>query len=85
MIVLTRDGQGGPDAQHCGDVNNLCVLASATCDGTLFGGDIVNASTTGYWTTWSYQAAIKLEHFTTGASDKTVTTAGTSQNPHLVS
>jgi len=65
--------------------NPYRTIASATCDGTLFGGDVVNAGTTGYWTAWSYQGAIKLEHFTTGASDKTVTAAGTSQNPHLVS
>ncbi len=64
---------------------NYKTIVSATCDGTLFGGDIVNATTSGYWTAWSYQHAIKLEHFTTGASDRTVTTAGDSENPHLVS
>lgn len=63
---------------------NYKTIVSATCDGTLFGGDVVNATTTGYWTAWSYQNAIKLEHFTTGASDQTVTTAGDSENPHLV-
>lgn len=65
--------------------NPYRTIVSATCDGTLFGGDVVNAGTTGYWTAWSYQGAIKLEHFTAGASDQTVTTAGTVQNPHLVS
>ena len=62
-------------------------IVSATCDGTLFSGDIVNAGNgkAGYWIAWSYQGVIKLEHFTTGASDQTVTTAGTTQNPHLVS
>ncbi len=64
--------------------NPYRTIVSATCDGTLFGGDIVNASVAGYWIAWSYQGSIKLEHFTTGASDNTVTTAGTSQNPHLV-
>jgi len=64
---------------------NYKTIVSATCDGTLFGGDVVNATTAGYWTAWSYQQSIKLEHFTTGASDQTVTTAGDSQNPHLVS
>ena len=63
---------------------NYKTVVSATCDGTLFGGDVVNATTAGYWLAWSYQGAIKLEHFSTGASDSTVTTAGTSQNPHLV-
>ena len=28
VVVLTRDGMGGTDAQHCGDVNNLCGLPS---------------------------------------------------------
>lgn len=64
---------------------NYKTIVSASCDGTLFGGDVVLAGDTGYWTAWSYQAAIKLEHFTSGASDKTVTTAGNTQNPHLVS
>jgi hypothetical protein len=63
---------------------NYQTVKSASCDGTLFGGDIVNASDTGYWLAWSYQGSIRLEHFTTAASDKTVTTAGTNQNPHLV-
>ena len=65
--------------------NPYRTIVTATCDGTLFSGDIVNAGTTGYWIAWSYQGSIKLEHFTTGASDQTVTTAGTTQNPHLVS
>ena len=63
---------------------NYTTIATATCDGTLFGGDVVNASIAGYWTAWSYQGKIKLEHFTTGTSDKSVATAGTTQNPHLV-
>jgi len=63
---------------------NYTTIVSASCDNTLFGGDVVNAGTTGYWIAWSYQNAIKLEHFSTGASDKTVATAGNTQNPHLV-
>jgi hypothetical protein len=63
---------------------NYQTIASATCDGTLFNGDVVLAGNSGYWVAWSYQNVIKLEHFTTGASDQTVTTAGNSQNPHLV-
>jgi hypothetical protein len=65
--------------------NPYRTVAAGTCDGTLFGGDIVNAGTTGYWTAWSQGHVIRLEHFTTGASDQTVTTAGTTMNPHLVS
>jgi hypothetical protein len=60
------------------------TIKSASCDGTLFSGDIVNASDTGYWLAWSYQGAVRLEHFTTATPDKTVTTASTVQNPHLV-
>jgi hypothetical protein len=59
-------------------------IAAGTCDGTLFGGDVVNAGTDGYWTAWSQGGSIRLEHFTTGASDKTVTTAGNTKYPHLV-
>ena len=64
--------------------NPYRTVAAGTCDGTLFGGDIVNAGTAGYWTAWSQGGTIRLEHFTTGASDQTVT-AGSSMHPHLVS
>jgi len=64
--------------------NPYRTVAAGTCDGTLFGGDIVNAGTTGYWTAWSQGHVIRLEHFTTGMSDQTVMTAGTTMNPHLV-
>jgi hypothetical protein len=65
--------------------NPYRTVAAGTCDGTLFGGDLVLASTTGYWTAWSQGGAIRLEHFTTGASDQTISNAGSSSHPHLVS
>ncbi|MFI5845985.1 hypothetical protein ACIA8K_40405 [Catenuloplanes sp. NPDC051500] len=65
--------------------NPYRTIAAGTCDGTLFGGDLVLAKSTGYWTAWSQGNAVRLEHFTTGASDTTITTASTSQHPHLVS
>jgi hypothetical protein len=66
--------------------NGYHTVATGTCDGTLFGGDIVLAGDTGYWTAWSQGMVIKLEHFSgTSASDKTVTTAGNTEHPHLVS
>jgi hypothetical protein len=61
------------------------TVASGTCDGTLFGGDIVLSSTPGYWTAWSQGGQIRLEHFTDGDSDATIMDAGASQHPHLVS
>lgn len=61
------------------------TVAAGACDGTLFGGDLVLASTDGYWTAWSQGGTIRLEHFTTGASDQTVDNAGSSSHPHLVS
>jgi hypothetical protein len=64
--------------------NPYRTIASGTCDSTLFGGDVVNATTTGYWTAWSQGGTIRLEHFTTGASDQTIT-AGSGAHPHLVS
>jgi hypothetical protein len=60
------------------------ATSTAQCDGKLFGGDVVLAGDAGYWVTWSDGGNIKLEHFTSGASDKTVM-AGASQHPHLVS
>jgi hypothetical protein len=66
--------------------NGYHTVATGTCDGTLFGGDIVLAGDTGYWTAWSQGMVIKLEHFSgTSPSDKTVTTAGNTEHPHLVS
>jgi hypothetical protein len=65
--------------------NPYRTVASGTCDGSLFGGDLVLASTTGYWTAWSQGGTIRLEHFTTGASDQTISNAGSSSHPHLVS
>jgi hypothetical protein len=61
------------------------TVAAGTCDGTLFGGDLVLAKTAGYWTAWSQGGKARLEHFTTGASDQTVTTAAATSHPHLVS
>jgi hypothetical protein len=65
--------------------NPYRTVAQGTCDGTLFGGDLVLASTTGYWTAWSQGGSIRLEHFSTGASDATIADAGSSSHPHLVS
>lgn len=64
--------------------NPYRTVAAGTCDGTLFGGDLVLAKSTGYWTAWSQGNAVRLEHFTTGASDTTISTGVTSQHPHLV-
>jgi hypothetical protein len=64
--------------------NPYRTVATGTCDGTLFGGDIVLASTAGYWTAWSQGGQVRLEHFTTGASSSTITTSAKSSHPHLV-
>ena len=65
--------------------NGYHTVATGTCDGTLFGGDIVLAGTTGYWTAWSQGGTIRLEHFSgTSPSDQTVM-AASSMHPHLVS
>jgi hypothetical protein len=61
------------------------TVAAGTCDGTLFGGDLVLAKTTGYWTAWSQGGKARLDHFTTGASDTTITTSAATAHPHLVS
>jgi hypothetical protein len=61
------------------------TVASGTCDGTLFGGDLVLATRRGYWTAWSQGGQVRLEHFFNGASDRTVRTAARSSHAHLVS
>ncbi|HKT04561.1 MAG TPA: hypothetical protein VJT31_34020, partial [Rugosimonospora sp.] len=61
------------------------TVAPGTCDGTLFGGDIVLARTTGYWVAWSQGGQARLEHFTRGPSDNTVKTSARTSHPHLVS
>lgn len=65
--------------------NPYRTVAAGACDGTLFGGDLVLGGTSGYWTAWSQGGQVRLDHFTTGASDKTVRTAARSAHPHLVS
>ena len=64
--------------------NPYRTVAAGTCDGTLFGGDLVLASVPGYWTAWSQGGQARLEHFTTGASDTSITTAAKTSHPHLV-
>jgi hypothetical protein len=64
--------------------NPYRTVAAGACDGTLFGGDLVLASTQGYWTAWSQGGQVRLEHFTTGPSDSTIRTAAKSSHPHLV-
>jgi hypothetical protein len=65
--------------------NPYRTVAAGKCDGTLFGGDLVLAKGKGYWTAWSQGGSVRLEHFTTGKSDKTIRTGASSQHPHLVS
>ena len=60
------------------------TVASGTCDGTLFGGDLVLARNRGYWTAWSQGGQVRLEHFSTGPSETTIRTSARSSHPHLV-
>ncbi|GAA4245086.1 hypothetical protein GCM10022255_010940 [Dactylosporangium darangshiense] len=60
------------------------TVATGACDGTLFGGDLVLARTSGYWSAWSQGGQARLEHFGNGASDSTVRTGAASAHPHLV-
>lgn len=62
------------------------TVAQGTCDGSLFGGDLVLSTTPGYWVAWSQGDQIRLEHFSgDDPSDLTITNAGASRHPHLVS
>ena len=60
------------------------TVAAGTCDGTLFGGDLVAARAGGTWTAWSQGGVVRLARFTTGAANRTVTTSARSAHPHLV-
>jgi hypothetical protein len=64
--------------------NPYRTIAAGTCDGTLFGGDLVLSTTPGYWTAWSQGGAVRLQHFTDSGPDTSVASAGSSQHPHLV-
>ncbi|MEV4132963.1 hypothetical protein AB0J72_12455 [Dactylosporangium sp. NPDC049742] len=64
--------------------NPYRTVAAGTCDGTLFGGDLVLAASKGYWTAWSQGGKARLERFNTGASESTVTTPAKTAHPHLV-
>jgi hypothetical protein len=63
--------------------NPYRTVAAGTCDGTLFGGDLVLAKSKGYWTAWSQGGKVRLEHFTTAKADTTIRTAASSSHPHL--
>jgi hypothetical protein len=65
--------------------NPYRTVVQGTCDGTLFGGDLVLAKSAGYWTAWSQGGKARLARFTTGAAKQTVTTSASTSHPHLVS
>lgn len=64
--------------------NPYRTVASGTCDGTLFGGDLVLARGSGAWSAWSQGGKVRLARFTTGAANKSISTGVSSQHPHLV-
>jgi hypothetical protein len=90
---IVWDPRVGRYAMVCATDNNCRIarpnpyrtVAAGACDGTLFGGDLVLASTTGYWTAWSQGGQVRLEHFSAGPSDATIRTGVKSSHPHLVS
>jgi RNA polymerase sigma factor (sigma-70 family) len=89
---IVWDPRVGRFAMACATDNNCQIaqppnfqtIATGTCDGTLFGGDIVLSSTSGYWVGWSQGGRARLDHFSTGSSNKTVTTSASTSHPHLV-
>jgi len=60
------------------------TVAKSTRDGTLFGGDLVLAKSSGYWTAWSQGSTVRISRFTTGKAKKTIKPKVSSQHPHLV-
>ena len=66
--------------------NPYRTVASGTCDGTLFGGDLVLAKSAGYWAAWSQGGKARLAHFAgNSAATRNLTTPAGTQHPHLVS
>jgi hypothetical protein len=64
--------------------NPYRTIATGTCDDKLFGGDVVLSTQPGYWTAWSQDDVVKLQHFTDDGPDTAVDDAGGSRHPHLV-
>jgi len=64
--------------------NPYRTVAAGTCDGSLFGGDLVLAKAKGYWTAWSQGGRVRLSHFNGGKADQTIKTAARAAHPHLV-
>jgi hypothetical protein len=75
------------DADNCAikRPDTGALLFQATCSGKFFNGDLVNATSGGYWSAWSDTGTIRLNHFmfdnTKGAA---ISDAGASEHPHLV-
>ncbi|MFI5888560.1 hypothetical protein ACIA5D_00410 [Actinoplanes sp. NPDC051513] len=66
--------------------NPYRTVAAGTCDGTLFGGDLVLAKSSGYWTAWSQGGSVRLSRFSgSSAASRTIKTSASSAHPHLVS
>lgn len=61
--------------------NSYRTVAGGNCDGTLFGGDLVLSGGSGYLTAWSQGGVERLEHFSTGESDKTISTQANTSHP----
>ena len=75
------------------DANNCAIqrpdtgalLFQATCSGKFFNGDLITASDGAYWSAWSDTDAIRLNQFNfKNVKGTQVSSAGSSQHPHLV-
>ena len=60
------------------------TIVHATCDGHFFGGDVVLAPDTGFWTSYSSGGTIRLAHFVTAAADRELGDVGGGDFSHLV-
>jgi len=63
---------------------NYTTVATSTCDGNLFNGDLVNGSAAGYWDAWANAGQVALQHFTSSGSDTAITGIVSNLHPHLV-
>lgn len=89
---MVWDDRTGHFVMVCATDNNCRIaqpdpyrtVAAGACDGTLFGGDLVLAPSSGYWVAWSQGGQVRLDRFTTGASEASVRPGVGARNPHLV-
>ncbi|MBN1654786.1 MAG: hypothetical protein JXA30_13525 [Deltaproteobacteria bacterium] len=61
------------------------TIAPVQCNGRFWGGDLVLAKNSGYWTAYTQEGSISLVHFTESGPDQTIDNAGSADHAKLIS